>query len=140
MPIKGIPIPSVARNGVGAFVKPCYKITIQYCNWGGSSNGVRQLLSNGKLNNLALENREIMFNIVKQKGHPRLTFHYNNDSVKEIECRNNTDGEILKKLKEYSQNSGNKLFKYNHKVLSINDSVRGIWSPMHIPKEHRHKI
>ena len=36
---------SIARNGVtDSFIFPCKKISIQYCNWGGSSQGTRNFL------------------------------------------------------------------------------------------------
>ena len=57
-----------------------------------------------------------------------------------MEIKNIKQNEIIKTLTEYSQRSGNELFKFNHKVKSINDSVRGIWSPLQVPKGYRHKI
>lgn len=140
MPVKAIARNSIARNGVGAYVVPCYKISLQYCNWGGSSNGLRDLLKSGELNQLAAQKKGTMFEIIKRAGHPKLAFHYNNSKVEEINIANLNNKQIVNKIEEYSQRSGDKLFKYNHKVMSINDSVRGIWSPMHVPKDYRHKI
>lgn len=140
MPVKGIALSSIARNGVGAYVVPCHRISVQYCNWGGSSTGLRELLKTGQLNQLASAKKGTMFEIIKRSGHPKLSFHYNNSKVEEINIANLNTKEIINKIDEYSQRSGEKLFKFNHKVMSINDSVRGIWSPMHAPKNHRHKI
>ncbi|WLF79225.1 39S ribosomal protein L51, mitochondrial [Lodderomyces elongisporus] len=142
MPVKAIPKLSIARNGVGAYVQPCSKVVLQYCNWGGSSNGLRQLLTSGKLNHLAKEKPHTVFEIKRNPGHPKLVFHYNNakQTVSEIEVKNLNEGQILNKISEYIQRSGNELFKNNHKVVSQNESVRGIWSPLHVPKDHRYKI
>lgn len=140
MPVKGIPKVSIPRNGLGAYVVPCRQITIQYCNWGGSSNGIRQLLTSGKLNNIASKKPSIVFDVKEKSGHPTLKFYYNNDVVKDVDIRNLDQSEIIKQINEYSQNSGNPLFKFNHKVKSINESVRGVWSPMHLNKDNRHKI
>ncbi|KAK6455571.1 uncharacterized protein RJT20DRAFT_48242 [Scheffersomyces xylosifermentans] len=140
MPVKAIAKSSIARNGVGAYVVPCHKISVQYCNWGGSSTGLRELLKNGQLDNIASKKKGIFFDIFKRTGHPKLTFHYNNDKAQEVEVANLNAKEIEQKIQEYSQRSGAPLFKHNHKVLSINDSIRGIWSPMHTPKSHRHQI
>lgn len=140
MPIKAIPKVSIARNGIGAFVNPCHRITVQYCNWGGSSTHLRELLTNGGLNNYAKSKPDIFFEIKQLRGHPKLIFHYNNNVTKEVEIKNIIQNEIIKTLTEYSQRSGNELFKFNHKVKSINDSVRGIWSPLQVPKGYRHKI
>ncbi|EGW32421.1 uncharacterized protein SPAPADRAFT_61493 [Spathaspora passalidarum NRRL Y-27907] len=140
MPIKAIPKISLARNGVGAFVAPCHRITVQYCNWGGSSTGLRQVLSSGQLDHIARQKKYTFFEVVKKSGHPSLTFHYNNDTTQVVDIANLDSEKIVEKLEEYSQRSGNKLIKFNHKVMSNNDSVRGIWSPLHMPKGHRHKI
>lgn len=140
MPVKAIAKTSIARNGVGAYVRPCHRVTVNYCNWGGSSNGLRTMLKSGELNSLATKNSAVYFDVVKRSGHPSFTFHYNNDVVKDISIANLSTKEIVEKFEEYSQRAGGELFKMNQKVVSINDSVRGIWSPLHTPKTHRHKI
>ncbi|EAZ62859.1 predicted protein [Scheffersomyces stipitis CBS 6054] len=140
MPVKAIAKTSIARNGIGAFVLPCHKISVQYCNWGGSSSGLRQLLKSGKMDSIASQKSGVVFDVVKRVGHPKLIFHYNNSQKQEVDIANLEASQIVEKLNEYSQRSGAPLFKFNHKVLSNNDSVRGIWSPMHAPKSHRHKI
>lgn len=140
MPVKAIPKVSIARNGVGSFVLPCHKIKVNYCNWGGSSKGIRELLQAGEINKLGASKKSIFFEIAKRSGHPSIEFHYNNDTVKDIPIKNLESSEVLKKINEYSQASGADLFKWNHKVLSNNESVRGIWSPLHLSKDNRHKI
>ncbi|CUM52144.1 uncharacterized protein AC631_04064 [Debaryomyces fabryi] len=140
MPVKAIPKVSISRNGVGAYVLPCHRISVQYCNHGGSSSGIRDLLASGSLNSMASAKSKIYFDITKQKGHPNLVFHYNNDHTNQVSIANLPASEIMNKINEHSQATGNKLFKWNHKVLSINESVRGIWSPLHTAKENRHKI
>lgn len=140
MPIKGISRASTGRNGLGAFVLPCHRIQVQYCNWGGSSKGVRELLTAGKLNKIATSKPEIFFDVVRKAGHPKLTFHYSPQKTREVDVRNMDLKELMSTLDEHSQASGNPLFKYNHKVISENESVRGIWSPLHLPKDARHRI
>lgn len=140
MPVKGIPKASISRNGLGAFVLPCHRVKIQYCNWGGSSTGVRHLLASGTLNKIATEKPGIFFEVVKKAGPPKLTFHYSPDKTRDIDVRNMDLKLLIKTVNEYSQASGNPLFKWNHKVISDNESVRGVWSPLHLPKDARHRI
>lgn len=140
MPVKGIPKVSISRNGLGAFVLPCHRVKIQYCNWGGSSTGVRHLLSSGTLNKIATEKPGIFFEVVKKAGPPKLTFHYSPDKTRDVDVRNMDLKLLIKTVNEYSQASGNPLFKWNHKVISDNESVRGVWSPLHLPKDARHRI
>lgn len=139
MPVKPIIRPSILRNGLGTFVHPCHKVTIQFCNWGGSSKGTRDFITS-QLDNFAKSNKNIFVEIVKKSGHPQLIFNYAKDKQEIVDARNKTGSEVLLLLKEYSQRSGNELFKYNHKVMSQNESVRGIWSPMHEHKNFRFKI
>ena len=140
MPVKAIPKVAIPRNGLGAYIMPCHRITVQYCNNGGSSDGIRKVLANGQLNELAEKNRRIFFDIIKRNEHPRLKFFYNTNRTREIEIANMTPKEILGIIHEMAQASGNDLFKWNHKVISDNESVRGIWSPLHVAKRDRHQI
>lgn len=142
MPVKAIPKVSIARNGVGSFVKPCYKVTVQYCNWGGSSQGVRDLLTHHKknLHKIATENKDTMFEVIKRNGHPQLVFHYNNGALNAVDVRNHSVDQVTKTVWEHIQKSGAAPFKFNQKVMSNNESVRGIWSPLHVNKANRHRI
>lgn len=82
----------------------------------------------------------VYMDIRSESGHPLLKFHYNNGKSQLVSAANLTAKEIEAKINEYSERSGAALLRFNHKVMSINDSVRGIWSPMQIPKSHRYKI
>lgn len=140
MPVKAISRTSIARNGLGSFVAPCHKMTISYCNWGGSSKGIREMMSTGKLNDIAKKNSNIFIEIIKKSGHPTINFHYNNDKINSVDIKNLMPKQIIDKINEYSQRSGNDLFKYNRRIVSNNESVRGIWSPLHETKQNRFKI
>ncbi|WPK22891.1 hypothetical protein PUMCH_000112 [Australozyma saopauloensis] len=142
MPVKAIPKVSIPRNGVSSFVRPCYKVSLQYCNWGGSSQGVRDFLThpNKLVDRFAQNNKDVMFEILSKGGHPTFTFHYANGQKQAVDVRNLKVGDVARKLQEYMHRSGNEPFKFNHKVLSNNESVRGIWSPFHVAKNDRHRI
>lgn len=141
MPVKAIPKVSRPANGIGNFIRPCYKVTLQFCNWGGSSQGLRDFLSTKKpLEKFASENSDTMFEIKQKVGHPQLIFHYNNGVSQSVDVRNHSVPALNKQLWEGLQRSGNPLFKFNHKVKSENESVRGIWSPLHEDKSNRFKI
>lgn len=125
---------SVARNGVtDSFIFPCKKISIQYCNWGGSSQGIRNFLVSERLNDLAKKYKHIEFEIVKKSGHPVITGWYTNGRNKPICVRNLEPNEIDKKLRLLIDSSGDILRRWtkNDNIRSLNKSVRGIWSPFH---------
>ncbi|CDK24122.1 unnamed protein product [Kuraishia capsulata CBS 1993] len=150
---------SVARNGVGAFIRPCRKITLQYCNVGGSSQGLRDFLTQ-RLTKFATKYPEIEFQVALKRGHPIVRGLYSttmasnpailtNDStkladvhtnVKTVCLRNLNIDNVENKLKLMVESSGNRLYKPKQAVQSLNQSVRGIWSPFHVDKDHRFKI
>ncbi|AMD18815.1 HBL087Wp [Eremothecium sinecaudum] len=133
---------SVGRNGLGAFLFPCKKITFQYCNWGGSSQGMRDFLTSKRLTKWAERYPEIQFEVVKKSGHPVIKGFYTNGRDKAICVRNLNIDNIENKLHLIRDSSGEQL---RHRVTndfvdSMNNSVRGIWSPMHVDRSLRHRI
>ncbi|PRT56308.1 54S ribosomal protein L51, mitochondrial [Wickerhamiella sorbophila] len=132
-------IQSTFRNGVGSFVQPCTKIVLRYCNWGGSSRGMRKLL-NENIRQIAAENPEIEVVVQKKSGHPIVQGFYANGNIKSVCVRNYEPSKILEKISVVRNSSGEKLRKYNRAVESKNESVRGIWSPFHVDAEHRYRI
>lgn len=140
MTVKPIFIKSIERNGIGNLINSCYKITLQYCNLGGSSNGIRELLKSGSLDEYAKNKQFIFFEIKQKFGHPLLKFYYGYNKINEVNIANLSKDSIIEKLTEFSLRTGNDLIKCNNKVVSLNESVRGIWSPMHISFNHRFRI
>ncbi|SCU97183.1 LAFA_0G10220g1_1 [Lachancea sp. 'fantastica'] len=142
MVVKALKQSSIARNGVGAYIFPCKKIVLQYCNWGGSSQGMRNFLNSKRLNLLARKYPDIEFNVIKQSGHPLVRAHYTNGREKVICVRNLNIDNVENKLKSLKDSSGEILHHRvsNDYVDSLNSSVRGVWSPMHVDPSVRHKV
>jgi len=67
----------------------------------------------------------------RQHKHPVVTGHYINGREKAICVRNLTREQILQKVELLRDASGEKLKRTTKPVKSINESVRGIWSPYH---------
>lgn len=131
---------SRARNGVGAFVLPCKRITLTYCNFGGSSSGMRDFLKH-KLSKVAERYPEIEFKVMEKPGqHPVLFGEYASDLNKQICVRKWNMDVIENKLKLIVNASGKKLTKPKQAVVSQNKSVRGIWSPFYVDAKHRFTI
>lgn len=63
--------------------------------------------------------------------HPVIAGHYINGRHKAICVRNLEPGQILKKAELLRDASGEKLKRVTKPVKSINESVRGVWSPYH---------
>ncbi|PQE25079.1 Mitochondrial ribosomal protein [Rutstroemia sp. NJR-2017a BVV2] len=63
--------------------------------------------------------------------HPVIIGHYANGREKAICVRNLEKDQILQKAELLRDASGEKLKRVTKPVRSINQSVRGIWSPYH---------
>lgn len=63
--------------------------------------------------------------------HPVIKGHYINGLEKAICVRNLEPSEIMKKTMILKEASGEKLKRTKKPVTSLNESVRGIWSPYH---------
>lgn len=139
MVVKAIKQNSIARNGVGAFVFPCKKITLQYCNWGGSSQGMRDFLVSKRLELLSLKYPHIQFHISRKSGHPLLRAQYTNGREKVVCVRNLNIDNVENKLKLLKDSSGEILRRraQNDNVESLNNGVRGVWSPLHSLMRYR---
>ncbi|KAH3663567.1 hypothetical protein OGAPHI_004968 [Ogataea philodendri] len=131
---------SRARNGIGAFVHPCRRIVITYCNFGGSSQGTRDFLRT-RLKSFAEQYPHIHFNVLEKPGfHPVLRAEYTDGLDKQICVRKWDVNVVENKLKLLVNSSGRKLSKPKQLVKSLNKSVRGIWSPFHVDPSQRHKV
>lgn len=142
MVVRVIKQASIARNGVGSYIFPCKKIVLQYCNWGGSSQGLREFLTSKRLPLLAAKYPYIQFEVVKKSGHPLLRAQYNNGREKVICVRNLNIDNVENKLQVLKDSSGEILRHRtkNDNVESLNKSVRGVWSPVHVDPSMRHRV
>ncbi|KAJ5635978.1 54S ribosomal protein L51 [Penicillium longicatenatum] len=131
MPVKGLRTVTTAQNGVGAFIHQCKRLDFHYCKYGGSSRGMLAFLTQ-TLPNFARENPQIELRVAPRPGkHPVIKGQYVNGREKAICVRNLEPIDILKKAMILKDASGEKLKRTKKPVTSINESVRGIWSPYH---------
>lgn len=94
-----------------------------------------------RLSKVANENPKIEFEVIKKSGHPLVTGTYNKqDNSTPVSVRNLNIDEVENKIKAVLNSSGAELKKHKQPVESLNQSVRGIWSPFHVHPSHRHKI
>jgi large subunit ribosomal protein L43 len=92
------------------------------------------------LKDIVKDSSQIEFVVSKEKGHPIVKGEYGNGREKVICVRNMEPREIIEKIQLLKNSSGSRLQKYIHPVHSTNPSVRGVWSPFHVPKENRFRI
>jgi large subunit ribosomal protein L43 len=96
-----------------------------------SKESSRSFLRN-TLSRFASANPQIEITVSPRPNkHPVIAGHYINGRHKAICVRNLEPGQILKKAELLRDASGEKLKRVTKPVKSINESVRGIWSPYH---------
>lgn len=85
-----------------------------------------------QLPKFAADNPEIEITISPRPNrHPVVVARYINGKEKPVCVRSMTPSEILKKVQLLRDASGERQFRTTKPVHSINESVRGIWSPYH---------
>ena len=76
----------------------------------------------------------------RPRKHPVVRGHYVNGREKSICVRNLAKEQILQKTELLRDASGEKLKRVTKPVRSLNESVRGVWSPFHGHGENRWKL
>jgi large subunit ribosomal protein L43 len=138
----------ISQNGVGAFILQCKRLDFHYCDWAGSSKGMKYELHqpvssyianrmtssflHNSLSKFASANPQIEITVSpRPRKHPVIIGHYINGREKAICVRNLQKEQILQKAELLRDASGEKLKRVTKPVKSINESVRGVWSPFH---------
>ncbi|RAO69671.1 uncharacterized protein BHQ10_005683 [Talaromyces amestolkiae] len=131
MVVRGVKAVAQARNGVGAFILQCKRLDFSYCDWAGSSKGMLAFLKE-ELPAFARANPQIEIRVFPRPAkHPFVRGHFINGNEKAISVRNFKPDEIMEKVNLLKQASGEKSKRQKKPVTSLNESVRGIWSPYH---------
>ncbi|KAI2615287.1 thioredoxin-like protein [Hypoxylon sp. NC1633] len=131
MTIRAIEKVSVGQNGIGAFILQCRKIDVHYCDYSGSSRGMNSFIKS-QLSKFAASHPQIEFAVSpRPRKHPVLIGRYINGKQKSICVKNMDPLQILLKVQLLRDSSGEKVKRVNKPVTSINESVRGVWSPYH---------
>jgi large subunit ribosomal protein L43 len=85
-----------------------------------------------ELSKFAKRNPEIEITVSKRPNkHPVIKGHYINGNQRSICVRNLEHAQVLQKAEILRDSDGPKNKRVNKPVTSINESVRGIWSPYH---------
>ncbi|KAF8454317.1 thioredoxin-like protein [Terfezia claveryi] len=131
MSVQGLRTISKAQNGLAGFILQCKRLEFNYCDWAGASEGMKAFLTHN-LPEFAKANPQIeMVVSPRPNKHPIIRGVYINGREKVICVRNLQHQQILEKANLLKNSSGLKLKKINKPVASVNESVRGIFSPFH---------
>uniref|UniRef100_M4BMG1 Large ribosomal subunit protein mL43 n=1 Tax=Hyaloperonospora arabidopsidis (strain Emoy2) TaxID=559515 RepID=M4BMG1_HYAAE len=106
------------------------KVTIRYCQHGGSSRYVRQLLSDQRFLQFVEENPQVQFETeLKGARHPIVIGDYVTNERKVSDLKNQDIPFILKQLERLRNSSGRKMTPMKKPVISKRPTIQGIWQP-----------
>ena len=106
------------------------RLTLSYCNNGGSSRFVRELLATNQLVSFANANPELEIKTeIKKNAHPFIRGEYKTGWDKTIGCKNLDNATLLKNMNMLNDSSGRKITKITKNVFSDKPSVQGAWTP-----------
>nr|POF21108.1 54s ribosomal protein l51, mitochondrial [Quercus suber] len=110
MPVQALRSVAKSQNGVGAFILQCKRLDFHYCDWAGSSRGMKS-------------NPGIEITVSPRPAkHPVIRGSYINGREKVIDCRNITPNEIAQKVELLRNANGEKLKRTRKPVKSLNES------------------
>jgi large subunit ribosomal protein L43 len=106
-------------------------VKLQYCDWGGSSKGVRDLLTGRELDDFLEKNATISFAAYVRTGsHPCFYTEYISGWSRTIPLANLTSQEILEMLVRARGQFGHAaISQTGPKVITTNPSIQGKWKP-----------
>ncbi|KAG7402099.1 39S ribosomal protein L43, mitochondrial [Phytophthora boehmeriae] len=106
------------------------QVTIRYCQHGGSSRYVRQLLTDERFLNFVKENPQVQFETeLKGARHPILIGDYITDERKVTDVKNQDIPFIMKQLERLRNTSGRKMTHMKKPIISKRPTIQGIWQP-----------
>ncbi|KAG1711814.1 hypothetical protein DVH05_009056 [Phytophthora capsici] len=106
------------------------QVTIRYCQHGGSSRYVRQLLGDERFLKFVEENPQVQFDTeLKGARHPILIGDYVTNQRKVADIKNQDIPFILKQLERLRNSSGRKMTPIKKPVYSKRPTIQGIWQP-----------
>ncbi|ETV94190.1 hypothetical protein H310_11896 [Aphanomyces invadans] len=106
------------------------KLTIRYCQYGGSSKNVREMLKDSRFLSFVNENPQVSFATeVKSNKHPILIGEYITNEKKVCDVKNQDIPFVLSQMQRMRDTSGRKMTKINAPVISKRPTIQGIWQP-----------
>jgi large subunit ribosomal protein L43 len=110
------------------------KLSLHYCEVGGSSRAMREYLGNGQLTAWASAHPHVAIEVKRRNGHhPYVHADYLTSSKKtlhQVSVKNYESWDQVEQVLEMLSNrSGRKITKITKPVLTDTPSIQGVWTP-----------
>lgn len=105
-------------------------IRLFFCDYGGSSLGVRNALQSPKMADFMQMNESLKLEIfLKRNFHPYISTTYINGYVKDQSLKNLSEKEVVEWVNKVNGEFGRKPLKHNSiKVVTEHKSIQGVWN------------
>jgi len=112
-------------------VKQLTKLSLIYCEHGGSSRFLREFISSGRIIDYANQNPTVDVVVKTRNGkHPYMEGDYLTGKSKQICLKNEELKRIYTVLDRLTNSSGRKISKIKKPILTQTPSIQGVWTPM----------
>ena len=110
------------------------KLSLYYCEVGGSSRALREYIGNGQLVSWAERHPHVTIDVKRKNGHhPIVHADYLTNSkqiLHQVSVKNYESWEYVEEVVQMLSNrSGRKITKITKPVLTDTPSVQGVWTP-----------
>ena len=121
------PTDAMATRGV----KQLQKLTLVYCEHGGSSRTLREYVASGRVVDFARANPSVEVEVAVRNGrHPHVAAEYRSGWAKQVCVKNEGMGRIGRVMSMLRDSSGRKMAaRLGGPVRTQTPSVQGIWTP-----------
>ncbi|KZV55272.1 hypothetical protein F511_06749 [Dorcoceras hygrometricum] len=104
------------------------KLVVSFCNWGGSSRGIREFMES-HLPAFREKNPHLEVVTELNRGyHPLLKGLYRNKNERVVCVKNMTPDEVLQCATRLRNSQGRKVVKLRTRHVTSNPSVQGTWT------------
>ena len=106
------------------------RLGVHYCEHGGSSRFVRELLASGGLSQWATDHPHVTIEVKVRNGkHPFVDASYLNKTQHQVGLKNRPMEEVVEVCDMLHNRSGRKIKKITAPVISATPTVQGVWTP-----------
>lgn len=107
------------------------RLSVYYCEHGGSSRSIREFIANGRLSEWAAAHPHVDIHVNRRNGkHPYVHGDYKTAAaVHQVSVKNSSLNDIEDVLDMLHNRSGRKITKITKPVLTDTPSIQGVWTP-----------
>jgi len=107
------------------------KLTINYCEHGGSSRSIREYISSSGIVDFATRNPTVsVIGNLRNGKHPNVNAEYKTGFAKQVCVKNESLERIEKVVEMLNNTSGRKITRIGNSIRTDTPSVQGVWTPM----------